>query len=484
METKPKEKRKMKAGFRIAVSAVFWIGIWALAAARIGKDLVLPGPVSVLRSLSGLAVTADFWLLTLLTLLRILAGYLIGLVSGILLAALTCVSELADALITPLMRVIRATPVASFIILALLWMGKSPVPLLMAALMTAPVFFGNIREAYGATDPALIEMGRHYKIGRGRMLSAIYIPSAMPAFRAAALTSVGLAWKAGIAAEVLSQPSRAIGTRLYYSKIYLETPDLFAWTAVVICLSFILEKVMQRLIRGKSGMSGMNSQAEKCSPAEKNHPAEQYGFTETPESETAAAHPVSIRIRDLSFAYGEKRVFDHFGAELDSGRTCIMGPSGCGKTTLLRLIAGLETPEGGSVVCGGSRAVMMFQEDRLLPHLSALENAALVLPPAEKAKAGGFLAALGIDGSLMPGGLSGGMARRVALARALCVPSDVLLLDEPFKGLDPEMAARAAEVICREGKTIVAATHSGKEAELLGAKILRIGDAGQVSSEE
>ena len=185
---------RVKSGLRAAAAAAFWICLWAAAAARVGKELILPGPAAVCRSLAGIVMTADFWLLTAHTLLRILGGYAAGLVSGVLLAALCCSFRPADTLIAPLMRVVRATPVASFIILALLWMGKSAVPLLMAALMTAPVFYGNVREAYRSTDPDLIEMGKHYGIGRVRMVTAVYVPSALPAFRAAALTSVGLAW--------------------------------------------------------------------------------------------------------------------------------------------------------------------------------------------------------------------------------------------------------------------------------------------------
>ncbi len=224
---------------------LFWMLVWELCALWIGKELILPDPLAVLRTLLGLVTTGKFWLSTLLTILRIIAGYLLGLLAGILFSVLTCSSRTADALLSPLIRIVRATPVASFIILALLWMGKNYVPLLMSMLMVLPIVWGNITEAYRNTDEKLIEMGRAYRFKKSRMFLYIYVPSVLPGLKAACMTSVGLAWKSGIAAEVLSQPRFAMGSQLYYSKIYLETSSLFAWTAVVVLLSFLIEKIFK-----------------------------------------------------------------------------------------------------------------------------------------------------------------------------------------------------------------------------------------------
>jgi NitT/TauT family transport system permease protein len=167
------------------------------------------------------------------------------------LAIATCSSELLDALISPIIRIIRATPVASFIILALLWMGKDNVPILMSMLMVIPVVWENITAQYQATDRDLLEMAQAYKLSRWKKFRYIYVPSAFPGFLSGCLSAMGLAWKSGIAAEVLSQPKQAIGSNLYYSKLYLETPDLFAWTAVVVILSMCIERLIKfRLFRG------------------------------------------------------------------------------------------------------------------------------------------------------------------------------------------------------------------------------------------
>ncbi len=234
-----------------AISRVFWLLLWQLAALKVGKELILPSPFAVVKALGGLLITASFWQNTFTTILRVLSGYCLGIVSAVILAVLTCSSDLADSLLSPIIRIVRATPVASFIILALLWMGKSNVPVLMSMLMVVPVVWENIVAQYQATDRNLLEMAQAYDFSKWKKFRYIYVPSAFPGFMAGCLSAMGLAWKSGIAAEVLSQPTLAIGSNLYYSKVYLETPELFAWTAVVVILSMCIEKLIKKwLFRG------------------------------------------------------------------------------------------------------------------------------------------------------------------------------------------------------------------------------------------
>jgi len=226
----------------IAVAAIFWIGLWQLAAIKVGKELLLPSPLSVLKSLYSLADKAEFWYSALFSLSRIFFGIVIGISIGTILAVLTKSFWLCDAVFSPFIRIIRATPVASFIILALLWIGKTYVPSFISMLMVIPVLWGNVSTAISETPRDLLEMARAYKLDKLKIIFNIYIPSIKPSFISSCITSMGLAWKAGIAAEVLCLPRKAIGTELYYSKVYLETSDLFAWTIIVIILSFIFEK--------------------------------------------------------------------------------------------------------------------------------------------------------------------------------------------------------------------------------------------------
>ena len=239
---------------RVLLPVLFWLGVWQLAAAAVGQELLLPGPAAVGRRLLELAAGAVFWQTALASLLRIFGGLLLGVALGALLAGLTAWVPLLDWVLTPAVKVVRATPVASFILLVYLWVERGRVPGLISALMVLPVVWGNVTRGIAETDPRLLELARAYGFGRGRTLRRIYIPSVLPYFASGCRTALGLAWKAGVAAEVLCQPQNAIGTQIYNTKYYLETPSLFAWTLVVIALSFLLEWAVGGLLRRAEGL--------------------------------------------------------------------------------------------------------------------------------------------------------------------------------------------------------------------------------------
>lgn len=231
-----------KKAARILLPLLFWGGVWWLCALRVGQELLLPHPWTVLRELWTLAQTADFWLAAAMTLLRVFSGAAMGILLGGGVAALSARFAVLDWLFTPVVKVIRATPVASFIILVWLWSPTSWVPAVVSALMSLPVVWGAVGQGIRATDPQLLELAAAYRFSPGKTLRLIYVPSVRPAFAAGCRTALGLAWKAGVAAEVLCLPKKAIGSQIYFSKLYLETPQLFAWTAVVILLSFLVER--------------------------------------------------------------------------------------------------------------------------------------------------------------------------------------------------------------------------------------------------
>ena len=241
---------------RVLLPVLFWLGVWQLAAAAVGQELLLPGPAAVGRRLLELAAGAAFWQTALASLLRIFGGLLLGVALGALLAGLTAWVPLLDWVLTPAVKVVRATPVASFILLVYLWVERGRVPGLISALMVLPVVWGNVTRGIAETDPQLLELARAYGFPRRRTLTLVYVPSVLPYFAAACRTSLGLAWKAGVAAEVLCQPQNAIGTQIYNTKYYLETPSLFAWTLVVIALSFLLEWAVGGLLRRAEGLEG------------------------------------------------------------------------------------------------------------------------------------------------------------------------------------------------------------------------------------
>ena len=231
------------------IPLAFWLIVWQVIAAIVGKQLLLPGPWTVAVRLAELIATNHFWHAAGLTLLRIFVGMAVGAVLGTLIAVLTCASKWCDRLLSPMVKVIRATPVASFILLVLLWVSTGRVPGVISALMALPVVWGNVSKGIKETDPQLLELAKAYRFGRGKTWKLIYVPSAAPYFAAGVETALGLAWKAGVAAEVLCYPKWAIGSEIYHARLNFETPDLFAWTLVVIALSFLVEIALVKLLR-------------------------------------------------------------------------------------------------------------------------------------------------------------------------------------------------------------------------------------------
>ena len=241
----------MKKTGKTFLAVVFWTGLWYLAAVGMGNALLLPTPFQVLRCLGGLIQTASFWQITAVSIGRILLGVVAAVVLGVFLAALTSSSALADGLISPLMTAVQATPVASFAILVLLWVDRDFVPVVICALMVAPVVWGNVRTGIRETDRQLLEMAKVYRLPPGKVLQRIYIPSVKPYFRAACSSGLGLGWKAGVAAEVLTVPKASIGRMISESKLYLLTEELFAWTLTVVILSLVLQKIMLLFLKGR-----------------------------------------------------------------------------------------------------------------------------------------------------------------------------------------------------------------------------------------
>ena len=167
---------------------------------------------------------------------------------GSLLGAVTAFSKPLYDIFSPLLTVIKTTPVASFIILLLVWVKRSGVPVVIAFLMVVPVMWSNVSAAVADTDRQLLEAAKVFRLSRFQKLRHVYIPCALPSFAAGCKTSIGFSWKAGIAAEVLSTPRNSVGSELYIAKINLEYADLFAWTAAVILMSFLVEKALVLLL--------------------------------------------------------------------------------------------------------------------------------------------------------------------------------------------------------------------------------------------
>ncbi len=244
------KKRKI---LRAIIALVFWIAIWEIISLIVGKAVILPSPVDVAVRLGELLITGDFYLTCLNSIARIFSGLVLGVLLGVLLATLSKLSSIADAIISPAISVIKSTPIASIIILLLFIFVKGIIPILASVLIVVPIIYENIKNGFDNVPQNLVETANIYNISKGKRIKMLLIPSIMPYFVAGSKSALGIAWKAGVAAEVICVPAVSIGTMLYEAKIYLESKDLFAWTIVVIILSFIIEKLLISLISKVGG---------------------------------------------------------------------------------------------------------------------------------------------------------------------------------------------------------------------------------------
>lgn len=220
-----------------------WIAVWQLASVRLGHDILLASPVSVTLRLLALSVEPAFWGTVWFSFGRIVSGFLLAVAAGILLAVLSARFWRLGQLASPVIAVVKATPVASFIILVLLWIPSRNLSVFIAFLMVLPVVYTNLLDGILSVDRKLIEMADVFGVGALTRARYIYLSQVIPFFRSACSISLGLCWKAGVAAEVIGIPKGSIGESLYNAKVFYDTPDLFAWTVVIILVSLVFERV-------------------------------------------------------------------------------------------------------------------------------------------------------------------------------------------------------------------------------------------------
>jgi len=237
-----------RAGTRL-LAILFWLAVWHAGSVTIGQDILLVSPVTAVKTLFELMGTAEFYQAVGGSLSRILLGFLLGVTLGTLLAALSYFVPFLGELFSPLMHTIKATPVASFVILALVFIKTQYLSVLMAFLMVLPILYTNVLTGLRGTDRKLLEMARIFRMRPSARLFGIYLPAAYPNFLSSCALALGMSWKAGIAAEVIALPSRSIGEALYQAKIFFSTPEMFAWTLAIILLSVALEQGVLLLVR-------------------------------------------------------------------------------------------------------------------------------------------------------------------------------------------------------------------------------------------
>lgn len=230
---------------------IFWISIWQLAHIIIARDIYVPSPYRVFLTLGDLIFLPTFWRAIAYSIYRVIAGLFLSLILGLIIGIASALNNYVYDIINPFIKVIKATPVLSFIIIALVWFTSYNVPIFICFLMCFPIIWTNVVAGVRNVDHRLLEMSKIYRVKKLNILRKIYLPTVLPYLSAACITSLGLGWKVSVAAEVLSNPRYAIGSHLYSAKVYLDSSELFAWTFVVIVLSIIFEGIFERFaVRG------------------------------------------------------------------------------------------------------------------------------------------------------------------------------------------------------------------------------------------
>ena len=470
-----------------AAAVLLALAFWQVLSACLRQNILLPSPWQVFVRLGTLWREEGFLRTILFSSSRICGGLLAGLAAGILLGAAASRSRHMELLLQPWMTAVKSVPVAAFIVILLIWISGRKLSVLIAAMVVLPIVYQNVLTGCRSTDPRMREMAQVFRFSRTERIRMITWPALWPYLYAACRTAAGMAWKAGIAAEILGTPQGSIGKQMYLSKTILDTETLLAWTVIAVLLGVFSEKIVLWLL------SGANRQLMSC--MNRHIPEERIADTGG-ESTEAAAHAgqknkntgrssvqTDIILSHVSKSFGEKHVLEDLSAVFPFGKVSIIrGPSGAGKTTLTRLVMGLEEPDGGTVEGVPERISAVFQEDRLCEQLSVLQN----VLAGSAARAGRSLAEehlreVGLGGSLLlpAAACSGGMKRRAAIVRAVLADSELVILDEPFSGLDPETCAEVKTYIDRHtaGKTVLLVSHE-EDAEWKESALLLTGKSG------
>lgn len=421
----------------------FWLLMWQVLALAVDNPILLVTPGETLTRLGELGRQMSFWLSVANSLLRIGAGFLLGFIVAIVLAGVSARFPLAEELLQPVMNLMKTVPVASFVVLLLIWWGSSMLAVAVCFLVVLPNIYINTLEGLKAADVRLLEMAKVFRMSAGNRFFYVYRPALRPFLTGGMKLALGMCWKSGVAAEVIGTPQYSIGGGMYLSKIHLDTAGVLAWTAVILLLSLCFEK----------GVLWLTDRFFAWNPRLRKKNERSRGVQKDGEQR--------IVLRHVSKAYNGRAVIADVSESYAAGNVYYLtSPSGSGKTTLLRLLSGLEEPDSGEIE-GMKACSMLFQEDRLCEDYDALRNVTMVT--SDRQKAWEALRKLLDEEALTKpcSQLSGGMKRRVALVRAMEAEADAVLLDEPFTGMDAVTKQLAERYIQerRGDKIVVIATH-------------------------
>lgn len=448
------------------ISVIILLFIWQILSMCISQPELFPSVPALFNAFYQLLLTGNFYLSVGATLLRGLAGMTISLLTATFFSVLFARFHLLYELFRPLLTIMRSVPVISFILLALIFLHSESIPLLIGFLTMFPLLTENLTKGISNRDNGLYVMAKQFRLSRFNRFGQVFYPQLKPFLYSGLASAAGFGWRAIIMGEVLSQCHFGIGSEMKRAQTFIAVPELLAWTLMAIIIGYLTDKGISRL-------------SEKKIPVHfQSKPGTNHLSSLLPQKE-----PGSVNMKDVSYKYGISGFTYSFTAGKIYG---ISAPSGTGKTTLLNLINGTLPPVTGRIDIDRAEGIAsLFQEPELPAHLSVLENVTLPLARFyNKEEAfilgGEILCQLEMENFMFkyPFELSYGQQQRAAMARALVYPAPILLMDEPFKGLDQTLTRRIIEVIRdkhrQDNQTIIFTSHQTEELSLLSDEIIRL----------
>lgn len=246
MEKKQKEKNRITVKI---LCAVFWLAVWQAGAMAFGHSFILPSPVTTIITMAGLFAKKKFWISCAVTFARVTAGLVLSALLGFACAYGAWKSSAVKELLAIPAAAVKSVPVMSVILFALLWLKSAAVPVFVCLLMCFPVMYTNILHGFCSVPEEYRELSKVYRLSAGKYFTGIMVPASMGYIKAGFNLCAGLSWKSCVAAEVLSNPKISMGYNLISAKMYLQGEQLFAWTAAIVILSVIFEKLLKLILR-------------------------------------------------------------------------------------------------------------------------------------------------------------------------------------------------------------------------------------------